>query len=124
LLTRLPLSHHSTHLFPHLFPLRALLLSICRPFQVQPESLTLVASASGGNTYPITTLPGTATAVVWSPYDVEQSGTVPLAIATYTLSMWDERGPKATPTGGRMSVHTGLSFALYRPQSYTPLSCK
>ncbi|KAL7417589.1 hypothetical protein BDY24DRAFT_375343 [Mrakia frigida] len=87
-----------------------------------PTSLTLVASASGGNTYPISTIPGTATEIVWSPYEVEQTGTVPFAASTYTMSIWDDRGPKATNAAGYMSVNVGLVFALYRPQTYTDLS--
>ena len=92
--------------------------------QATPTSLTLVASASGGNTYPIATLPGTATQLVWSPNDIDQAGPIPLAAATYTMSIWDERGPKATPAGGRMSVNVGIVFALYRPQKYVGLDCE
>lgn len=62
--------------------------------------------------------------MIWSPYDVEQTQTIPLAAATYTLSIWDDRGPKSTPAGGRMSVNQGIVFALYRPQKYTDLSCE
>jgi hypothetical protein len=43
-------------------------------------------------------------------------------IETYTLSIWDERGPGATVAGGRFSPYSGSQFALYRPQQYTPLS--
>lgn len=100
----------STHSPPFLF------------IQAQPTALTVAASASGGNLYTIATLPGTATNIVWSPFDVQETAGIPLAVATYTLSIWDERGPKATPDRGRMSPYTGLSFALYRPAAYTPLS--
>lgn len=96
---------------------------LCPSPQVQPESLTIVASADTGNTYPIAVLPGTATELVWSPYEIEATYSIPWAVTSYTASMWDERGPTASATGGRMSVNSDITFALYRPQEYTPLSC-
>lgn len=93
-------------------------------FQMQPQSLTIIASADTGNTYPIAVVPGTATELVWSPYEVEETYTIPWAVTSYTATIWDERGPTATPTGGRMTVNRDIKFALYRPAAYTPLSCR
>jgi hypothetical protein len=69
-----------------------------------PTSLTLIASCSlNGNTYPVgpvtpggNTIPATQTQIVWNPYEYEQqAGAVPLAVATYVLKVWDDRGPTA-----------------------------
>ncbi|KAL7424512.1 hypothetical protein Q5752_000196 [Cryptotrichosporon argae] len=98
---------------------------------VQPKSLTIIASCSAnGNTYqvgptasPSNTLPGNATQVVWNPWEWAQlPSQTAFAEATYTLSIWDERGPTAAATGGYMSVYDGTEFAMYIPQSYTPLA--
>ncbi|KAI5451921.1 hypothetical protein NCC49_001222 [Naganishia albida] len=101
---------------------------------VTPESLTVIATCTqNGNTYKVgptnaageidNVVPGTATQIVWNPWEYEQqAGATPLAAATYTLSVWDERGPGATVAGGRFSPYSGTQFALYRPQQYTPLS--
>jgi len=95
--------------------------------------LTVVASCSqNGNTYPVgptnaageveNVIPGSSTQVIWSPFDYEQNGAnVPLAAATYRLQIYDERGPTAAQAGGRFSPYSGMEFALYRPQAYTPL---
>ena len=70
---------------------------------VTPASLTIVASCSqNGNTYPVgptnslgqinNVVPGSATQIVWNPYQYEQQpGATPLQAATYRLSVWDER---------------------------------
>ncbi|KAJ9125639.1 hypothetical protein QFC22_000601 [Naganishia vaughanmartiniae] len=101
---------------------------------VTPESLTVVATCTqNGNTYKVgptnaageinNVIPGDATQIIWNPWEYEQqAGATPLAAATYTLSVWDERGPGATVAGGRFSPYSGTNFALYRPQQYTPLS--
>ncbi|CED84547.1 hypothetical protein [Phaffia rhodozyma] len=87
-----------------------------------PTSLTVAAIGKNGNTYTISTIPGTATNFVWSPYSIEQTNSVPWAVTSYTAKIWDDRGPTATAEGGKMSVNSGITFALYRPQTYTSLS--
>ena len=94
----------------------------------------MIASCSqNGNTYPVgptnaaggvdNVIPGSSTEIVWSPHEYEQNGgNVPLAAATYRLQIYDERGPTAAQAGGRFSPYSGMEFALYRPQSYTPLA--
>ncbi|KAJ7152634.1 hypothetical protein C8R43DRAFT_1003109 [Mycena crocata] len=95
---------------------------------VQPTSLTLSAVCANGNTYavgpdPDGKVPGTATEVVWDIYSYQQAHpNTPLAQASYTLHMWDDRGPTATARAGYMSPNTALAFALYTPQAYTPIS--
>jgi len=93
-----------------------------------PTSLTLSAFCDNGNTYavgpdPDGKVPGTATEVVWDVYSYNQAhlGTE-LAQATYTLHMWDDRGPTPTQRAGYMSPNTALTFALYTPQAYTPIA--
>ncbi|KAK7032933.1 hypothetical protein R3P38DRAFT_2919805 [Favolaschia claudopus] len=93
-----------------------------------PTSLTLSAVCDNGNTYPVGPdesgrVAGTDTQVIWDVYSYNQAhpGTQ-LAQASYTLHMYDDRGPTATARAGFMSPNTALAFALYTPQGYTPLS--
>ncbi|GAA97791.1 hypothetical protein E5Q_04470 [Mixia osmundae IAM 14324] len=94
---------------------------------VAPTSLTLQAFCSqNGFTYPVgptNGIPGAATQYIWNPYDYQvAAGATPLAQASYTLRIFDERGFYQTAAPGRMSPYSGTKFALYFPQSYTPLS--
>lgn len=79
--------------------------------------------SANGNTYSLATLPATATAVTFDPYAAEQTGGLSWAMATYTLRVFDERGFGAGQTPGLMAPNSGLMWAMYRSQSYTPLSC-
>jgi len=95
---------------------------------VTPTHLTLSAfCADAGNTYPIGPtdgiIPGTQSSVVWDPfaYDQANPGT-PLAVGTYTLSVWGDAGPTALPAPGQFSPNNELRFALYTTQPYTPLA--
>src|SRR6266705_1883854 len=63
-----------------------------------PTSLTVSAICENGNTYPVGPtdgkIPGTATSVVWDAYAWQLSHpNSPLAQATYTLEIFDSRGP-------------------------------
>ncbi|KAI5117822.1 hypothetical protein M0805_003300, partial [Coniferiporia weirii] len=94
---------------------------------VTPTHLTVSAVCENGNTYPVGPtdgiIPGTATQVIWDVYSYQQANpSQPLAVATYTLSIWDDRGPAATIAGGYLSPNSNLRFALYTPQPYTPLA--
>jgi len=97
---------------------------------VQPSSLTVSAvCADNGFTYPVGgangdgVIPGTATSVLWDPYQYEQTpGVQQLAEASYTLHINDERGPNALGTPGMFQAYSGLKFALYKPGVATPLS--
>lgn len=93
----------------------------------QPKSLTVSAYCSENkNTYPVgpTVIPGTATQIVWEPYTYQTGAGLqtPLAQATYTLQIQDEQGTTAIGSPGLFSYNTALTFALYTPQAYTPLS--
>ncbi|GAA5882119.1 hypothetical protein JCM16303_005613 [Sporobolomyces ruberrimus] len=92
---------------------------------VTPTSLTFEARCTAnGYTYPITTIAAAETSLVWDPYQYAQSpNALPLAQASYTLRVYDERGPDATAEAGRFNGNNAIvNFALYSPQAYTPLS--
>lgn len=94
-----------------------------------PTHLTVSAVCDNGNTYPVGPtdgiIPGTASSVVWDPYAYQQqlrNSQPPLAQGTYTLNIWDDRGPNPPRAPGYLQPNTGLKFALYTPQPYTPLA--
>lgn len=93
-----------------------------------PQSLVVAAYCSeNSNTYTIaSSLPGTATAVTWSPYDLDQSaqmqGAPQLIQATYRLQIYDERGVNAAAEPGLFQPNTKVEFALYQPQPYVAIS--
>ena len=92
-----------------------------------PTHLTVSAVCDNGNTYPVGPtdgiIPGTATQVVWDLQSYQDHNpSKPLAQASYTLNIFDERGPGAAIRGGFLSPNSGLKFALYTPQAYTALS--
>lgn len=92
-----------------------------------PTHLTVSAVCANGNTYPVGPtngiIPGTATTVVWDPFSYDQSNpNTPLAQASYTLHIWDDRGPNAARRAGFMQPNSALQFALYTPQPYTPIN--
>jgi len=94
---------------------------------VTPTALTINAYCSqNGYTYPVgptSGIEGDATQFAWNPYEYEQSaGATPLAEASYTLRIFDERGYAAAPSAGYMSSYAGTVFALYRPQRYVALA--
>jgi hypothetical protein len=72
-----------------------------------PTHLTVSAVCDNGNTYPVGPtdgiIPGTATEVVWDPYQYNQlNPQKPLAVGTpqYTLNIYDERGLKGPQRPG------------------------
>ncbi|GLB39228.1 hypothetical protein LshimejAT787_0603900 [Lyophyllum shimeji] len=92
-----------------------------------PTHLTVSAVCENGNTYPVGptdgVIPGTATEIVWDIYSYQQNHpNTPLAQATYTLNIWDDRGPGAARAPGYLQANSGLKFALYNPQGYTGLA--
>src|SRR5258708_7052217 len=92
-----------------------------------PTSLTVSAICENGNTYPVGPsdgkIPGTSTSIVWDAYAWQQSNpNSPLAQATYTLEIFDERGPGSSRSPGLLQPNNAMRFALYTPQQYTPIS--
>lgn len=92
-----------------------------------PTHLTVSAVCSNGNTYPVGPtngiIPGTATQVVWDVYSYQQANpNMPLAQASCSLTIWDDRGPTATRRPGFLQANSALQFALYTPEAYTPLT--
>jgi hypothetical protein len=89
-----------------------------------PTHLTVSAVCDNGNTYPVGPtdgiIPGTASQVVWDVYSYQMNHpNTPLAQASYTLNIWDDRGPGSSRRPGYLQPNSGLKFALYTPQSYT-----
>ncbi|THG95792.1 hypothetical protein EW026_g5924 [Hermanssonia centrifuga] len=94
---------------------------------VTPTHLTVSAICDNGNTYPVGPsngiIDGSATSVTWDLYSFQQANpNTPLAQATYTLNIWDDRGPGSRMEPGLLQENSQLKFALYSPQAYTPLS--
>ena len=93
------------------------------------NSLTVQAYCSdNSNTYPIATIAGTATEAVWAPYNYSVSaaanGQPALVMETYRLQIYGDKGLSAAASPGIMSPNDDTEFALYIPQSYTPLACE
>ncbi|KAF8508971.1 hypothetical protein JB92DRAFT_3120405 [Gautieria morchelliformis] len=95
---------------------------------ITPSQLTVSAFCSAnGNTYPVGptdgVIPGTATQVVWGPYSYQTAHPQqPLIIASYTLQVMDAHGLTGIPAPGRFAANSEMTFALYKPQTYTPLA--
>lgn len=93
-----------------------------------PTSLTVSASCQGGNQYPVGSdenghLPGTATEVVWDMYSYQEAHpNTPLPQAMCNLMIAGEGGFDAKQRPGFLKPDTGMNFALYTPQPYTPLA--
>lgn len=92
-----------------------------------PTHLTVSAICDNGNTYPVGPtdgiIDGSATSVTWDLWSYNQANpTQPLAQNTYQLNIWDDRGPGAALSPGKLRTNNELRFALYSPGSYTPLS--
>ncbi|TFY82895.1 hypothetical protein EWM64_g1109 [Hericium alpestre] len=92
-----------------------------------PKALTVSAVCENGITFPVGptdgVIPGTATSVVWDPYSFQQANpNSPLPQATYTLNIFDQRGPGAARAPGLLQANSALRFALYSPQAYTPIA--
>lgn len=94
-----------------------------------PAHLTVSAVCDNGNTYPVGPtdgiIPGDATSVTWDLWSYDQAHpTLPLAPTGYQLNIWDERGPGAPLSPGKLHANNQLRFALYTTKAYTPLSSK
>jgi len=92
-----------------------------------PTSLTVSAVADNGNTYPVGPtdgiIPGNALSVEWDIGSYQGANpTKPLAPANYILTIWDDRGPTARLSPGRLAQNNALHFALYTGEPYTALS--
>ncbi|KAI0264594.1 hypothetical protein BC834DRAFT_825970 [Gloeopeniophorella convolvens] len=92
-----------------------------------PASLTVSAVCENGNTFPVGPtngiIPGTATDVTWDAYAWQTNNpNSPLAQASYSLEIFDERGPGAARAPGLLQANNALRFALYTPQLYTPIA--
>lgn len=96
---------------------------------INPTSLTFSAYCSSNkNTYPIgpTSVPGTATELLWVPYDYQTGpgAQTPLVQGTYTLQVQDEFGTTELGKSGMFNYNNAITFAIYTTQPYTPLARK
>lgn len=94
-----------------------------------PTHLTVSAFCDNGNTYPVGPtdgiIPGDASSVEWDLWSYNQANPgTPLAQTTYTLHIWDDRGPGAPLAPGLFHENNALRFAMYYPGSATPLSSR
>jgi len=92
-----------------------------------PTHLTVSAVCENGNTFPVGPtngiIPGNALSVVWDVYSWQKNNpNSPLPQATYTLEIYDDRGPDSARSTGLLQPNSALRFALYSPQPYTPIS--
>ncbi|KAL0563677.1 hypothetical protein V5O48_018387, partial [Marasmius crinis-equi] len=92
-----------------------------------PTSLTVRAVGDNGFTYAVGpssgNIPGDATSVVWDVFSYQQANpTRRLDVGMYTLQVADDRGFDAGIRAGYLTPNKNLKFALYAPQSYTPLA--
>ncbi|CAG8571771.1 6319_t:CDS:2 [Paraglomus occultum] len=82
-----------------------------------PKNLTMEAQAGANkNWYPIANLSGDATNYVWDT----SNQSPPLLNSDYTLWIYDERGRTPVPSPGHLAPFSGLIFAMYTPEPYTP----
>ncbi|KAG7092045.1 hypothetical protein E1B28_008426 [Marasmius oreades] len=92
-----------------------------------PTSLTVEAVGTDGYTHLVGPsdgrIPGGATSVVWDVYSYRQTHQeTPLGVGLFTLRVHDDRGMNAPIRAGYLTPNQNLKFALYTPQSYTPLA--
>ncbi|KAG8778132.1 hypothetical protein FRC12_025150 [Ceratobasidium sp. 428] len=99
-----------------------------------PAALTVQAYCSqNGNTYRVGpvgpqgtvegVIPGSMTQITWDAYAQQtEPNANPLAQATYTLRMFDERGMTAGIAPGLLSPNQNVKFAMYSPAAYTPIA--
>ncbi|EAU89505.2 hypothetical protein CC1G_07731 [Coprinopsis cinerea okayama7 len=88
-----------------------------------PTQLSVSAACSGGNTYPVDVIPGTATQVVWDMYGYQsEHPELPLPQAVCTLLVQPDDRTFGSRDGGYLSPNNELRVAIYKPQPYTPLA--
>ncbi|KAH8927919.1 hypothetical protein BT69DRAFT_1237539 [Atractiella rhizophila] len=94
-----------------------------------PTALTLKARSFLKNAFtydigPASGIDGRQTSYVWSPWEQWQNvpGNRQLVDSTYTLQIFDSRGPSVLPSAGLFAPEVGYQFAMYQPAAYTPLS--
>lgn len=88
-----------------------------------PDSLTFDAvHTDSDNTYTMGSVGGGESTFEWDPYKYHtENNSPPLVYETYQLRVYDKNGPSAAPAPGTFMPNTNIRFALYKPQSYTPL---
>ncbi|KAK3072035.1 hypothetical protein LTS18_014720, partial [Coniosporium uncinatum] len=63
------------------------------------------------------------TGILWDTGAYQSSATVPLLTETYTLIIYDaDSSISAVPRAGYLAPFRQMTFGMYTPQPYTPLS--
>ncbi|KAI9815924.1 MAG: hypothetical protein M1826_001917 [Phylliscum demangeonii] len=92
---------------------------------VTPSAIDIMASCSlNNNLYTIALNQSLqpSQAVTWDT-GAEATASVPLAMASYTLVIYDAtKGVSGTPSPGYLATFNQFQFAMYAPKQYTPAS--
>ncbi|KAK9343810.1 hypothetical protein V1522DRAFT_412261 [Lipomyces starkeyi] len=63
------------------------------------------------------------TQVVWNTSGYQETASIPLLVAEYTLYIYDaSSNPSAVASPGCLAPYNNLNFGVYTPQPYTPLN--
>ncbi|KAK9483438.1 hypothetical protein V1527DRAFT_473200 [Lipomyces starkeyi] len=63
------------------------------------------------------------TQVVWNTSGYQETASIPLLVAEYTLYIYDaSSNPSAVASPGYLAPYNNLNFGVYTPQPYTPLN--
>ncbi|KAK9431580.1 hypothetical protein V1505DRAFT_50664 [Lipomyces doorenjongii] len=92
---------------------------------VTPSAVNVEAYCSINNYYyPIAeNLTVKDTQVVWNTSGYQETATIPLLVAEYTLYIYDaSSNPSAVASPGCLAPYDNLNFGVYTPQAYTPLN--
>ncbi|KAK9386194.1 hypothetical protein V1515DRAFT_163601 [Lipomyces mesembrius] len=92
---------------------------------VTPSAVNVEAYCSINNYYyPIAeNLTVKDTQVVWNTSGYQETATIPLLVAEYTLYIYDaSSNPSAVASPGCLAPYDNLNFGVYTPQPYTPLN--
>ncbi|KAK9330363.1 hypothetical protein V1520DRAFT_340632 [Lipomyces starkeyi] len=63
------------------------------------------------------------TQVVWNTSGYQETASIPLLVAEYTLYIYDaSSNPSAVASPGYLAPYNNINFGVYTPQPYTPLN--
>ncbi|KAK9320667.1 hypothetical protein V1517DRAFT_263923 [Lipomyces orientalis] len=63
------------------------------------------------------------TSYVWNTSGYQETATIPLLVAEYTLYIYDaSSNPSSIASPGHLAAYDNLNFGVYTPQPYTPLN--
>ncbi|KAJ8097353.1 hypothetical protein POJ06DRAFT_261149 [Lipomyces tetrasporus] len=91
---------------------------------VSPSAVNVEAYCSVNDYYyPIANVTANDTHVVWNTSAYQETATIPLLVAEYTLYIYDaSSNPSSIANPGHLAAYDNLNFGVYTPQPYTPLN--